>query len=167
MRNFFRAVATLLTFFFSFVASYVFFGDKSMQVKVHLYYEVITNLFCRYLSNIFCSICSFVEVLMSIELKIPHRWPAQYKRRNQHAGNRLWDSPPHSNISFIISGDSPLVTLYISMAIAWIFLWCLKTELLFSSSCSRWYFFINKQCSCSLFILLFNLQLWNIQVTGQ
>lgn len=159
MRYFFPAVATLLTFFFSFVASYIFFGDKSMQVKVHLYYEVITNLFCRYLSNIFYSIFSFVEVPTSIELKIPHWWPAQYKRRNQHAGNRLWDSPPHSNISFIISGDSPLVTLYISVGIAWIFLWCLKTELLFSSSCSKMVLFLSINSAhlvCLFYCLTYN-----------
>ena len=139
MRYIFPTVVMPLTFFFS----YVFFGDKSMQVKVHLYYEVITNLFYRSLSKLFYSIYYFVEVSMSIELKIPHRWPVKYKRTNQHAGNRLWHSPLHWNILLIISGDSSLFTLYISVAI---------------EAVQKWYFLSinNARVVCLFYCLSYN-----------
>ena len=74
-------------------------------------------------------------------------------------------------IPFIISGEPPFTTFYISMARVCRFLICIEIESSFSRSSSKvncLSLYINlRQSSCSLFILLFNARLWHIYIRGQ
>ena len=74
-------------------------------------------------------------------------------------------------ISFIRGGKSPCKNLYVSVARISIFLWCILTELSFSSKFWKdddlsLYLILNAR-SCIRFILLLSLRLWNIQANGQ
>ena len=68
-------------------------------------------------------------------------------------------------------GDSPLLTLYISVARHWIFLSWMGIELPFSKSILKddclLLYIIHKHLSCSLFIFIFVVWLWHIQISGQ
>ena len=76
-----------------------------------------------------------------------------------------------TKISFIRGGESPCKNLYVWVARILIFLWCIVTELSFSSnfwkdddlSC----YAILSALSCIQFILLLMLRLWNIQINGR
>ena len=68
-------------------------------------------------------------------------------------------------------GDKPLTNLYSSVARTCIFLWCTETELSISKRSVKEVVLslhiIRKHLSCNLFILLFNVRLWNIHGNGQ
>ena len=76
-----------------------------------------------------------------------------------------------TKISFIRGGESPCKNFYVSVARILIFLWCIVTELSFSSKFWKdddlsLYVILNA-LSCIRFILLLRFRLWNIQTNRQ
>ena len=76
-----------------------------------------------------------------------------------------------TKISFIRGGESPCKNLHVSIARILIVLWCVVTELSFSSNFWKdddlsLYVILNA-LSYIWFILLLRLRLWNIQTNGQ
>ena len=74
-------------------------------------------------------------------------------------------------ISFIIGGEILFFTLYINVANFCMFLSCIVTDLSFSNNSEKVDFsslYVKRSAlSCSLFILLLSVLLWNIHVSGQ
>ena len=67
-------------------------------------------------------------------------------------------------ISFIVSADMPLATLYISIASVWMLLWCTETIIFDKKFLETWTFIIIID---SRLILSSKEQEWNILTTGQ